>query len=404
MKTAAGARAGATLLLCSALTLTQAAAAAPVVEGPHPRWLRLDDSLALLAPYRDPAGHPHSSLSIYQRGAFGHWLRRSWQTLDWAPFGSTAINPRFDVTTPAADPCVERLAATERRWPYVHERVHWFVDGPGEAAMAMAPPLHVSGALMPPWLERLDPHYADFVVQTFGCGRGGACSPGARFPADGFVALWDALSPKDTPTPWWVCRERPVLFGRQGSEQDRFVVLHCDGSVPVDALERLSVMARPVDTERPARFPSLPDPKAPRGEWMPGVRLMHPRLLWVLHQVALSWPWRSVYIYSGYRPADDAVPGSHTSHHAEGRALDIQVQGVPNEELLSLCRRLPDLGCGYYPHNKFVHVDVRPRGSGKALWVDTSGPGEPSHYVDSWPGVVDGGALVWAQPVSRTQR
>jgi hypothetical protein len=69
--------------------------------------------------------------------------------------------------------------------------------------------------------------------------------------------------------------------------------------------------------------------------------------------------------------------------------------GVHNADLFRFCRSLDDVGCGFYPNSKFVHVDVRRPGTGHAFWVDISGPGEPAHYVDSWPGVVDKGALVW---------
>jgi hypothetical protein len=51
------------------------------------------------------------------------------------------------------------------------------------------------------------------------------------------------------------------------------------------------------------------------------------------------------------------------------------------------------VGCGYYPNGKFVHFDIRYRGSG--LWVDASSPGEPSRYVNGWPGVVENGRVVW---------
>ena len=33
--------------------------------------------------------------------------------------------------------------------------------------------------------------------------------------------------------------------------------------------------------------------------------------------------------------------------------------GVPNEQVFAVCRRLSDVGCGFYPNNRFVHVDVR---------------------------------------------
>ena len=69
--------------------------------------------------------------------------------------------------------------------------------------------------------------------------------------------------------------------------------------------------------------------------------------------------------------------------------------GVRNVGLFRFCRTLDDVGCGYYPNSKFVHVDVRRPRTGRAFWVDESAPGEPSRYVDSWPGVVESGAMVW---------
>ena len=75
--------------------------------------------------------------------------------------------------------------------------------------------------------------------------------------------------------------------------------------------------------------------------------------------------------------------------------MDLAVFNVPNAALFKLCRTLDDVGCGYYPNSRFVHVDVRRPGTGHAFWIDESAPGEPSHYVDAWPGVVDSGALVW---------
>ena len=88
--------------------------------------------------------------------------------------------------------------------------------------------------------------------------------------------------------------------------------------------------------------------------------------------------------------------------------MDILVQGVPNAELFLYCRKLDDVGCGYYPNSKFVHVDVRRPGTGHAFWIDVSGPGERSKYVDSWPGVVEKGGLAWLggseNPPGSTQR
>jgi hypothetical protein len=174
-------------------------------------------------------------------------------------------------------------------------------------------------------------------------------------------------------------------------ERDTFPLLECDGSVAFEALDRLSAMLREVGSPRPSLpLPSEPDPNAPAGEWSEGVHLVHPRLVWALQRIVDAFPHRPVYVVSGYRRH------SGTSNHARGRAADIQVVGVSAEVLLDVCRTLRDVGCGYYPNGRFIHVDVRPYGSGHPLWIDVAQPGQPSEYVDSWPGVVESGALVFA--------
>ena len=387
---------------------TSARAAPPVgaaLPAPAPRTLRLDDApeLILLEPFRDAAGL--SPRGRYFAGPFTRWTARSWQSLDWEaglPRELLAsveppISPR--PTSTRGHPCLARVTQTPLGWPFVLED-----DGHLLARAGRLPaPLHrqrlPSSSLVPPWLQRVDLAWAHDLLLTLGCGRGGDCSPGTTFPAEVFAALWSALTPMVEPPPWWECRERPLKVMRYGSEQDTFVALGCDGRVPPDALELLSLLARPLDIPRPSALPPQRDPRAEPGEWVPGIRLLHPRLLWLLHRVALKFPWRGIYLFSGYRPAPEPLePGGHRSYHAYGRALDIAVQNIPTEELLTLCHQLPDVGCGYYPNNKFVHVDVRRRGGGKALWVDSAAPGEPSEYHDGWPGVVEGGTVVWKKP------
>ena len=193
------------------------------------------------------------------------------------------------------------------------------------------------------------------------------------------------------PAPSKPCLKRPVAFVRYGAESDVFSLLRCDGSLAPEAIDRLSVIGRPPQVERPALpLPEEPAPEAVSGgEWVAHVRLLNPRLAWAIEQIAESLPRRTLYVMSGYRP------GGHTGLHGQGRALDFFVMGVSNERVYRLCRALTDMGCGYYPNNKFVHLDVRPPGTGRAFWIDTSGPGEPSTYVDAWPGVELGGASVW---------
>lgn len=197
------------------------------------------------------------------------------------------------------------------------------------------------------------------------------------------------VAPVKRCVPWQ--RSPPVSIYRHGAEHDVFRLLDCDGSVAADALDRLSVLARQPGSPKP----SLPLPLEPQiqnefGEWLPELKLVHPRLVWLLENVAQAFPGRSVYIYSGYRR------DGHGSFHRQGRALDLAVRGVSNEQVFKYCRTLRDVGCGYYPNSSFVHVDVRPFGTGHPMWIDASLPGTPSEYRDSWPGVVEQGALVWA--------
>ena len=200
--------------------------------------------------------------------------------------------------------------------------------------------------------------------------------------------LATAFAPKRACPPWKT--PRAVTIARYGAEHDTFTLLECDGSVAADALDRLSVLARPPRAPRP----ELPLPLEPElnvhGEWLPQVKVLHPRLIWVVEQIARAFPNRLIYIVSGYRR------DAHTSFHFKGRALDLSVLGIPKQKLFEKCHELRDVGCGYYPHHDFVHVDVRPFGTGHPVWIDVSKPGERSRYVDSWPGVVASGALEWA--------
>ena len=53
-----------------------------------------------------------------------------------------------------------------------------------------------------------------------------------------------------------------------------------------------------------------------------------------MQKIADAFPWKAIYVYSGYRPNAEVHDGSgHQSLHASGRALDISVYNVPKEEL-----------------------------------------------------------------------
>lgn len=354
---ATGSVAAAALLVFSSLD----ARAGLLDEPPRIVSLRLDDpaspSLTLLQPFFDAEIERPGPLRRYLGSRYGHWGRDPWWHLAWSPSGAV------DAASQGAGAFV----------PLEAERA-------SELTMTPEAP--------PTWLERLDPEWSPSVLTT----------TGPSFASNGFDALWE---PPPKPVPWWkACRRRPVTFVRYGAEQDTFPLVRCDGAVATFALDRLSLMARPPDVPRPSELlPDEPDAESwQRGEWIPSVHLVHPRLAWALQRIADAFPRRVVYIFSGYRPKHGAVRrGSHHSMHGEGRAMDIGVMGVPNAQLFQLCHALDDVGCGYYPNSKFVHVDVRLPGTGHAFWIDASAPGEPSRYVDRWPGVIDSGGLAWDQ-------
>lgn len=123
-----------------------------------------------------------------------------------------------------------------------------------------------------------------------------------------------------------------------------------------------------------------------------GIRILDRGLLLRLQAVANEFKGKPISIVSGYRPT------AKSGYHKEARALDVHVEGVRNEDLVTFCRSLSDTGCGYYPHSSFVHMDVRPAGTGHVYWIDASGPGEPAKYVSVWPPPKDSEPTVIARP------
>jgi len=185
--------------------------------------------------------------------------------------------------------------------------------------------------------------------------------------------------------PHWKSPRAVSVVRYDGAEYTRMALVDCQGAIAPDALDRLSVLARPPATPKPEMpLPLEPDEDAPGGEWLPRVKLLHPRLIWAVQKIAEAFPNHSIFIMSGYRR------DAHGSYHQKGRALDLYVTGVDNADLFRYCHTLSDVGCGFYPNSKFVHVDVRPYGSHRVAWVDISEPGAPSEYVMSWPGILAG--------------
>jgi peptidase M15-like protein len=175
------------------------------------------------------------------------------------------------------------------------------------------------------------------------------------------------------------CVRGAVLFERGfGGDSEAVVLTRCDGRANSTAVEQLSILVRPMNVARPSALASRIRRAAHR-EWLPGVKRIHEGLVTRLQAVADRFRAQKITLVSGYRPT------SLGSFHQSARALDLHVEGVSNEALVEYCRSLPDTGCGYYPNSSFVHIDVRPAGTGHVYWIDASGPGEPARYVASWP-------------------
>ena len=92
-----------------------------------------------------------------------------------------------------------------------------------------------------------------------------------------------------------------------------------------------------------------------------------PRLLDLVYRAMRHFDAPLVHMVSGYR-ADRAG-----SRHTQGRAIDMVIPGVTNDELASYVRGFGFVGVGVYPKSGFVHLDVR---DASFFWIDESLPDE----------------------------
>ena len=333
-------------------------------QAPRAFAFRLEDpsspTLPLLQPYLDASVEQPGPLRRYSTSRFGIWRRDPWWQLAWGPNAAVASDESGGV---AADkPSLE---------PHPAEASFVDFDSTG---LTLGPPEATS------WLDRLDP---DLMPSKL-------LSTGPSFVSDGFASLWQPATKPVRSQP--SCHRTPVTIARFDSEYDVFSLVGCDGAVAPFAMDRLSILARPADAPSPgALLPDEPDATSwPLGEWVPSVRILNARVLWVLQRIAEEFPHQTITLFSGYRPKRTNKVSGHHSLHAEGRAVDITVKGVSNADLFALCHTLADVGCGFYPNSKFVHVDVRKSGGlPHPHWIDISAPGERARYVDSWPGIIE---------------
>jgi uncharacterized protein YcbK (DUF882 family) len=106
-------------------------------------------------------------------------------------------------------------------------------------------------------------------------------------------------------------------------------------------------------------------------------RAIHPTLLRLLTRVSDHFGGRPIHVISGYRDSDAHQHTREGSRHTMGRAIDFRIAGVPHEAVRDYCRKLGNVGVGYYPRSTFVHLDVRDK---PTYWVDWSRPGEAPQY------------------------
>jgi uncharacterized protein YcbK (DUF882 family) len=101
-----------------------------------------------------------------------------------------------------------------------------------------------------------------------------------------------------------------------------------------------------------------------------------PRLATLIGLVSDHFGGRTLHVTSGFRPYSP-VQYAPKSNHNLGRAMDFNVDGVPNTVLRDFCRTFRNAGVGYYPNGTFVHLDVR---ATKTTWIDYSRSGEAPRY------------------------
>lgn len=97
------------------------------------------------------------------------------------------------------------------------------------------------------------------------------------------------------------------------------------------------------------------------------VGVMDPQLFDILHRLQAELGAREAFqVISGYRCA--ATNGmlkstrgggvARRSLHMEGKAIDIRLPDVPLGDLRDAALALRAGGVGYYPHDRFVHLDT----------------------------------------------
>jgi uncharacterized protein YcbK (DUF882 family) len=148
--------------------------------------------------------------------------------------------------------------------------------------------------------------------------------------------------------------ESDTIHASRLGEEFRIRVRDAHGHVPSSALKAFERLMRQGNATHP----------------------VDPRLVTLVGMVSNHFGGATIDVVSGYRAYKPTQYTQHSNHNY-GKALDFRMRGVSDEALRDFCRTLRSAGCGYYPNDSFVHLDVR---DAKAYWVDVSHRGEAPKY------------------------
>ena len=87
---------------------------------------------------------------------------------------------------------------------------------------------------------------------------------------------------------------------------------------------------------------------------------------------------RPVQIVEGFRCSKciEKMAASPKSKHAQGKAANIVVEGIPLPEVYKFAATIPEVkGLGFYPDKGFIHIDVRKddKKDEKKEWISEGG-------------------------------